>query len=222
MSVDFILNSGVAIDSRARVAMFSDALDAIGLRNQVMSPLIKPLENKFTIIGFASTLQFIESADFNPDDPYAEAIDFIDALAPSQCVVIATGMGLKSAFWGELFSTAARGRGATGVICDGPVRDTVKIREIGFPTFSNGTRPEDYKGRMRIDSSGQPIMCAGVSVSAGDLIIADEDGVVVVPSERIDEVVHLTNHRASQENLVLRELQQGSRIREVWDKYHVL
>jgi 4-hydroxy-4-methyl-2-oxoglutarate aldolase len=65
-------------------------------------------------------------------------------------------------------------------------------------------------------------MCGGVMVGAGDLIVADEDGVVVIPAQNIDEVVQLTNHRASQENLVLKELQQGSRIREVWDKYHVL
>ena len=222
MSSGFTLNSGVTIDPRARVAMFSDALDVIGLRDQVMSTAIKPLENEFTIIGYASTLQFIESADFDPHDPYSEAIDFIDALEPLHCVVISTGMGLKSAFWGELFSTAARGRGATGVICDGPVRDTSKIREIGFPTFANGTKPQDYKGRMRIQSSGQPVMCGGVLVGAGDLIVADEDGVVVIPAQNIDEVIQLTNHRASQENLVLKELQQGSRIREVWDKYHVL
>lgn len=222
MADQFQLASGTVIDVRARAAMFSDALDALGLRNQTMSPAIRALEDDFTTIGYAATLQFSESADFDAKDPYSEAIDFLDALTENQCVVISTGMGLKSAFWGELFSTAARGRGATGVICDGPVRDVAKIREIGFPTFSVGTSPLDYKGRMRITAGGTPIICGGVSVSAGDLIVADRDGVLVIPAKDIEAVVALTNERARQENVVLKELQAGSRVREVWDRHHVL
>jgi regulator of RNase E activity RraA len=187
-----------------------------------MNFAIKPLERTMKITGYAATIEFAPTAEFDPLDPYASAIDYLDTLKEGEVAVVATGEGYKSAFWGELFSTAAKLRGATGVIADGPLRDVNQIFEVGFSAFGVGTLPYDYKGRMKVTNVRSTVICGGVSVSPGDFIIADIDGVVVVPQFVIDEVFTAANARALGENHVLVDLKAGSTVREAWDKHHIL
>ena len=205
-----------------RSAMISDSLDLIGIRNNVMNFAIKPLERTMKITGYAATIEFAPSDEFDPADPYAPAIDFLDTLQDGEVAIVATGEGYKSAFWGELFSTAAKQRGATGVIADGPLRDVNQIFEVGFSAFGVGTLPYDYKGRMKVTSVRETVTCGGVLVSPGDFIIADVDGVVVVPHFAIEEVFTAANARAVGENHVLADLKAGSTVRAAWDKHHIL
>lgn len=210
------------VDPRVRSAMVSDALDAIGIRNNVMDAGISPLLSSMRAVGLASTIEFTPSEFFNSDDPYGPAIDYLDSLREGQIAVVATGQTDRSAFWGELFSTAAKSRGATGVVCDGPLRDTNLILEVGFDAFGASSRPIDYKGRMVVASMHESVICGGVQVHQGDALIADWDGVVVVPAAHIDEVFLAANQRAASERTVLNELKQGRSVREVWDEYRLL
>lgn len=209
-------------DERLTTAMVSDSLDAIGLRNQVLPQRLAPLVQGSRIIGSAKTVQFAPSLVVDPDDPYGGAIDFISSVAIGQVVVIATGASNDSAFWGELFSAAALGAGAVGVVSDGNIRDTDKIAELGFPAFSPSRRPIDFRARMRVVNQDAPVSLYGVRIAPGDLILADDDGVVVVPSERGDEVLAIARERASSESTVLAELLAGDTLREVWDRHKVL
>ncbi len=210
------------VDSRVRSAMVSDALDEIGVRNSVMDCSIKPLLPNMRAVGLASTIQFAPSEIYDPHDPYGPAIDYLDSLQSGQIAVVATGGTDRSAFWGELFSTAAKSRGATGVVCDGPLRDTNLILEVGFDAFGASSRPIDYKGRMIVVGVHDPVVCGGVQVRQGDALIADWDGIVVVPSEHIGEVFDSANKRAANERTVLKELKTGRSVREVWDEYRIL
>jgi len=137
-------------------------------------------------------------------------------------VIVATQRESLSAFWGELFSAASRGRGATGVVIEGPLRDVEAIAGLEFPAFGVLARPYDYKGRMRIESTRTPIICGGVEVNPGDAVIADADGVVVVPAKYIDEIFAAANLKAQTEKTVLRDLLSGKSVREVWDSYGIL
>ncbi|MEI6295890.1 MAG: RraA family protein, partial [Actinomycetes bacterium] len=112
--------------------------------------------------------------------------------------------------------------GANGVICDGPLRDVNQIFEVGFAAFGVGSLPFDYKGRMQVASTRAPVICGGVPVAPGDFLIADIDGVVVVPQFAIEEVFAAANKRALGENHVLIDLKAGSTVREAWDKHHLL
>jgi 4-hydroxy-4-methyl-2-oxoglutarate aldolase len=199
----------------------SDSLDAVGIRNQVMSREVVPLVTGTRIAGRARTVQFVPT-ESDSADPYGTAMDFIDSLAAGSVAVIATGRDDRTAYWGELFSAAATGRGAVGAICDGPVRDTPKVRRLGFPLFASGTRPIDFRARMRITSVGEPVRCAGALVAQGDLVIADDDGVVVVPAAAESDVLRLAVVRATAERSVLSELLAGAGLREVWERWHVL
>jgi len=218
----FVLHSGLEVDIRVRSALVSDSLDLIGIRSNVMSRAVTPLVSAMKIIGYASTIEFVEGKDFDPQDPYGPAIDFLDSLQSGDVAIVATGHSTQSAFWGELFSTAAKGRGANGVVTDGPLRDTQEILPVGFSAFGIGTLPFDYKGRMKVSRVHSRVNCGGVEVNQGDLIVADNDGVAVVPASKIDEVITLANERARRESTVLKELLEGKSVRSVWDKYRVL
>jgi regulator of RNase E activity RraA len=209
-------------DELLTTAMLSDSLDAIGLRHQVLERRLAPLQPGSRAFGRAWTVSFAPSADDNPDDPYGAAIDYISAIGAGEIAVISTGESNESAFWGELFSAAAMGAGAVGVVTDGNLRDTAKIVGLGFPAFSASRRPIDYRRRMRITSVGDPVTLGGVRIAAGDLVMADDDGVVVIPQSHETEVLSLARERANGESTVLTELLGGQTLRSVWDRHGLL
>ena len=96
---------------------------------------------------------------------------------------------LISGVWGELLSTAARNAGCVGAVVDGAVRDVRKMRELGFPVFARGTSVYDSQNRQVMIDMDVPVQIGGVRFRPGDLVIADEDGVVVVPQEVEAEVL---------------------------------
>ncbi len=209
-------------DKRITVAMISDALDKFGLRNQTLSTQLVPVTPGHSAIGYARTATFVPSDELDPAKPYDAAIDFIDGTKPGDLIAIATSNSNASAFWGELFSAAAKGRGAVGMLTDGNVRDVNKIRDLGFAAFSQSCRPVDFKGRMVLIESQQPIEIAGVVIAPGDLVAIDDDGCAVVPQEREEEVIAAARARAKAESTVLSELLSGSTLREVWTRHGIL
>ena len=202
-------------------AMVSDSLDATGVRGQVMHARIGPVTSGSRAVGRARTVRF-EPSGLDSDDPYGAAMDFIDSLGPGTVAVIATGADERTAYWGELFSASAKGHGAVGTVCDGPVRDVTKVRAVGYALFAPSFRPLDYRARMQVVSMAQPVECGGVPVAPDDLVVADEDGVVVVPQAAEAEVLARAIARATAESNVLEELLGGASLREVWERWHVL
>lgn len=209
-------------DDRLTTAIVSDSCDAAGLRHQVLQERLVPVVPGTRAIGRARTVRFAPSLTDSPDDPYADAIAMIDGIRAGQFVVIATAASNDSAFWGELFSAAAIGVGAAGVVTDGNLRDTDRISALGFPAFSRSRRPIDFRARLRIVDVDEPVVLSGVHIETGDLVVADDDGIVVVPRSREDEVLGLARERASRESTVLAELLAGDSLRMVWDRHRVL
>ena len=209
------------VAARLTAAIISDSLDAAGMRGQVMGAHITPVTSGSLAAGRARTVHF-EPSEADSDDPYAAAMEFIDSLAPGTLAVIATGEDERSAYWGELFSASAKGHGAVGTVCDGPVRDVAKVRKVGYHLWAPSFRPLDYRARMQVVSMAQVVTCAGVAVSPDDLVFADDDGVVVVPQAVEAEVLARAITRATAESTVLEELLAGASLREVWDRWHVL
>ena len=127
-------------------ANLSDSLDAVGERRRVLAERLLCVIPGSRILGPARTVRFEPTDDVDPANPYDAAIDFIDSIEPGEVVVIATGESNDSAFWGELFSAAALGRGSVGMVTDGNLRDSDKIVPLGYPAFSRSRRPP---GRSR-------------------------------------------------------------------------
>jgi regulator of RNase E activity RraA len=94
--------------------------------------------------------------------------------------------------------------------------------EMRFPTFVAGISPEDSLGRIDVDAVGVPIECGGVIVHPGDLVIADHDGVVVVPAASAEQAVALAEEKVSGENLVREKLAEGMPVSDAFRTYGVI
>ena len=204
-------------------ALLSDCLDAVGLRRQAMPSRIRPLDEARVLVGRARTAAFMEVYHTEPGvNPYQLEMDLVDSLAPNEVPVFACNNSSRVAPWGELLSTAAQVRGASGAVMDGCVRDTRAIRAMAFPVFHGGVAPLDTKGRARVMAIDVPVDCAGVPVESGDLVFGDADGLVVVPRAVEDEVLRLAAEKLAGERDTLAELRQGKSLREVFDRHGIL
>jgi 4-hydroxy-4-methyl-2-oxoglutarate aldolase len=203
-------------------ALISDALDELGLREQVMDPALRPLSVDTVLAGVAMPA-VIETTDevVTPDSPYESEIRAVQRLEPGWVSVYGVAPGTRAAVWGELFSYAALARGAVGAVIDGYVRDTRQLRAMGYPVFSRGASPLDTRARARVSDVGVPAAVGGVIVHPGDFIIADSDGVVVVPSAALEHVRAFVVRRRQDEGGARRDLRAGLAMDAVWEKWQV-
>jgi len=209
------------IEKNLYTAVLADSLDEIGLREQAMRETIRPLSPDLVCAGWARTIACMDVYHIG-DNPYGLEIEAVDSLMPGEIAVVATGDSKRNAPWGELLSTAALRRGARGAVIEGLVRDVKKIVELGFPVFATGIKPVDSRGRGMVVDYNVPVECGAVLVSPGDLVVADFDGVVVIPARVVSEVVRLATEKVSRENHSRAELMAGKLLSEVYRKYGVL
>jgi 4-hydroxy-4-methyl-2-oxoglutarate aldolase len=123
-------------------------------------------------------------------------------------LVAATQASIETAIWGEVLTVAAIARGVLGLVTDGAVRDVGSIRRLGFPVFAVKTTPVGSAKR----TPGQlavPVELAGVKVVPGDWVIADEDGVVVVPAGGLQETLATANDRTRTEADLIKRIRGG-------------
>jgi len=204
-------------------AILSDVLDELGIENQVMSPIMRPLDETLTLCGRARTGAYMEVPYLEEGiNPYRLEIALVDDLRQNDVAVLACGGSSRIAPWGGLLSTAAKARGSTGCVTDGYVRDTIEIRRLEFPVFACGVAPLDSKGRGQIMSTDVPVICDGVKVNPGDLVVGNADGVVVVPQEHELEVMAKALEKIDGEHNSIKELRAGSYLRDVFEKYGIL
>jgi regulator of RNase E activity RraA len=209
------------IESTLYTAVLSDALDELGIRDQAMRETIRPLAPDYVFAGRARTIQCADVFEISAE-PYKLEIEAVDSILPGEVAVVGTSGSTRNAPWGELLSTAARARGARGAIVDGLVRDVRKILTIGFPVYARGIKPVDSRGRGEVVSYNVPVECGGVIVNPDDLIVADYDGVVVVPAAAVGDAVALAADKVRRENDSRTDLEQGAYLRDVFARYGVL
>lgn len=208
-------------EEKLYTAVVSDALDQVGARNQAMREYLRPVYPCKAFCGWARTIACSDVYHI-PPDPYAMEIEAIDSILPGEVVVVSTQQSKRNAPWGELLSTAAKARGARGAVIDGLVRDVQKIEELGFPVLAAGIKPVDSMGRGIVTGYNVPVECGEVLVNPGDFVLADVDGIVVVPKALVEEVVNLALSKASREDSSRAELMGGAYLRDVYRKYGVL
>lgn len=209
------------IDRLARLytPVVADVLDRLGHRNQSLRAEIRPLATGMTAAGYAHTVRTVPAPETAPAEPYKGEMEAVDALRPGEVMMVSS---CDWSFWGELLSTAARHRGCRGVIIDGFTRDTRAIIAMRFPVFCRGIHPADSLGRLDVDAHDVPIICGGVNVAPGDLVLADEDGVVVIPRSIALDAIEAAEAKVSGENLVRAKLAEGMSVTEAFRRYGVL
>jgi 4-hydroxy-4-methyl-2-oxoglutarate aldolase len=163
---------------------------------------VKPLHPAMRVAGRALTV------DCAPADNLMIQYAVTIARAGDVLVVDAKGFAEAGA-WGDLLSTYAQLVGIAGLVIDGAVRDSQQIVEMGFPVF---TRAISIKGtgKNQPGSVNEAIVCAGVPVEPGDIVVGDADGVVVVPGGDLDRAVDLTAARQSKEDGLRSDLRNGT------------
>ncbi|MFS3931031.1 RraA family protein [Priestia flexa] len=162
---------------KLNTTLISDALGCTGS----MDYRVKPVSSNMHVVGTALTVEmragdnlFLHQGIYCGGEGY---------------VLVADGKGhVENAYLGELMAKAAKAVGIEGIVIDGLVRDKEMLSEIGLPVYAKGFIPngpfKDGPGAINI-----PISCAGVAVHPGDLIVGDDDGIVVVPQEKVEDVL---------------------------------
>jgi regulator of RNase E activity RraA len=199
--------------------VIADVLDRLGYRDQSFRAEIRPLFPGARAAGVARTVRTIPAPELAPAEPYKGEMAAVDALRPGDVMVVSE---CDWSFWGELLSTAARYRGCRGVVIDGYTRDTRAIIAMGFPVFCRGVHPADTLGRLDVAEHDVPVHCSGVLVHPGDLILADDDGVVAIPQTVAEQALALAEEKVRGENLVRKALVEGMPVAEAFRRYGVL
>jgi 4-hydroxy-4-methyl-2-oxoglutarate aldolase len=204
------------------VPLLCDSLDAAGLRNQSPRLALLPMTTPGKLlIGRAKTTLWADMAHEDPR-PYELELAAIDSCDREGVIVCAAHGSMRSGIWGDLLTGAAMNRGCAGVIVDGAIRDLSKIKSMGFAVFARGTCPYDSRDRQRVIDYDVRIELGGVNVEPGDIIAADDDGIVVVPQHVEASIIQAAWDKAHAENEVREAVRGGMSATEAFNRFGVL
>lgn len=174
----------------AGTAVVSDVFDDLGRRPPVLHHAITPLRSGIAFAGPAYTIAG-RSEDFDGGDrPKLRAIDEM----PDGCVAVWAGTDIRGVCcFGDLLATSMQARGVAGVVVDGGVRDASFLSGMDLPVLARFRTPAQGIGRWKVTAVQEPVRLRGgiddeVLVSPGDVVVGDDDGIVVVPTDLVDEV----------------------------------
>lgn len=168
-------------------ASVADAVDKVAGRRGYMQYEIKARAGTHKVVGPAVTV--LEGPTDEPKPP-THALDLIDEAESGAVIVIGTGGERDLAVWGGLMTAGAVANRLAGAILDAGVRDVSEIEsDFDFTVYARTVSPGTTVGRFQTLDKNVPVECGGVTVQPGDLIVADRDGVVVVPQDHVNDVL---------------------------------
>ena len=200
---------------RMATTNLADALDKVGIRGAVIG--IKPMYDCPKILGRAVTIKITAAGMVK--SKYHLGVRAIDAASPGDIIIIDNRGDLNNNCWGEILSMGAKMKKISGVVVDGAARDIDACREFGFPVYARGTVPITARGRIMEESFNEVIRIGDVQVKPGDIVMADINGVVIIPVEKLDEVLEAAEEILQKEEAMVEELRKGVPILEVDQKY---
>ncbi|HLX84075.1 MAG TPA: RraA family protein [Terriglobales bacterium] len=198
---------------KVEVASVSDAIEQLAGKRMYMSHRMTPIfTTKFA--GIARTVQLKKDEGNNDPAALTGMLAAIDDGAANSVYVMAVEDGADIAGMGGLMGTAMAARGYSGAIIDGGVRDVAYLRKIGFPVYATGIVPSTSVHHYRFAGGQIPIQCDGVTVNPGDIVVADSDGVVVVPRDRAVEALALAEQMDFKEHSMYPVIEKFKSIQE--------
>ncbi|WP_380054030.1 RraA family protein [Falsihalocynthiibacter sp. SS001] len=199
-------------------ALLGDILDAMGRRHQFLPPNIRPVRQSDKMVGRA--MPVLEAAVYDDAEPFGKMFEAIDDLKPGE-IYLATGANLPCAMWGELMTTLAQRKGSTGAVLNGYIRDTHGILDMDYPVFSHGSYAQDQRVRGRVIDYRCSVEFGAVTVSTGDYLVGDIDGVLAIPADIVDEVIEQALAKQATEGNVREAILNGMDATEAFEKYGV-
>jgi regulator of RNase E activity RraA len=196
----------------------SDAMDKLGLPGQCLG--IAPLDNyKQVVVGPAFTVKYVSAST-----PPGTVGDFIDDVAEGDVVVIDNGGRTDCTVWGDIMTQYAGIRKIGATVIDGVCRDVSKALGDGYPLFTKGRFMRTGKDRVEVESVNTPVSIGTARVVARDIVVADANGVVVVPRARARDVAELARKIEGVETEIRAQIAQGKTLGQAREAlgYHTL
>lgn len=201
----------VAEFRHVEVASVSDALEQIIHMKMYMTHRMQPIFTaKFA--GYARTVQLKKDEGNSDPEALTGMLEAIDQGSVDSVYVMVVEDGEDIAGMGGLMGTAMSVRGYAGAVIDGGVRDVAYLRKIGFPVFATGIVPSTSVHHYRFAGSQIPVVCNGVPVNAGDIVVADSDGVAIVPKANAQAVLTLAQQMDYKEHSMYALIEQAKSI----------
>jgi regulator of RNase E activity RraA len=184
-------------------------------RAGVMHSAIKPItDDRF--VGVALTVKLY------PGD-LVDCLDALKVAGEGDVIVVDACGDTETSIWGGLMAGLCQQKGVVGAVVDGAIRDTDEIKALGFPICTRAIVPRSthspYSGRMEPIEVNVPITCGGVLVNPGDIVLADEIGVVVVPQEEAGEVLERAREQAAKEEETRKRIKEGKTVEELLSEF---
>ncbi len=202
-------------------ASVSDAVELVTGKNGTMLHDMK-LVNGTPIVGRAVT-SLVKPAPPEAATPALStkhSVEMIDEAKPGEVGVIVMEGTLEIAAMGNLMATAAKVRGMAGMVLDGAIRDVWDIRRMGLTIYARSLSPRTAVGHYATVARNVPVQCAGVAVRPGDIIVADEDGVVVVPQEQAEAVLKKAQEIDEREKGMFPFIRQFKSLQKAIEKFN--
>jgi regulator of RNase E activity RraA len=195
----------------------ADALDALGLKGATYG--IRPIwEGASKIVGKAVTVK-LTAAGLTKSKHHL-GVKAIEAAEPGDVIVVDNGGRLDTSCWGGILANGAQMKGVSGVVIDGACRDVDDYVEIKFPVYARGSVVATARGRIMEEATNVLIQFGGVQVRPGDVVVADRSGVVIIPQEKLEEVVEKAEELFEKEERMIAEIRAGRSMLEVDTKYN--
>ena len=199
----------------------SDVLDSMGIAGAIPGSVLKPVLPGKKIAGPAVTLKYVpeivKPAQAFQEKARAKLADR-DAYAltePGDVVVIDGGARGDISAMGGLSTLIAKKYGLAGNIVDCGVRDVAEMKNLDYPVWSRGVTPITGKFRFEALEINGPVVCGGVSVKPGDVVVADDTGVVIIPQKIVEEVIRRAIEASEKEERLTRVIRDGSSVEEM-------
>ncbi|HEX2411235.1 MAG TPA: RraA family protein [Solirubrobacteraceae bacterium] len=171
----------------------------------VVDPAIRAMVADVRVAGPALTVV--------AEDDHLPVFSALASAEAGDVLVVVTG-GRRLAVVGELFATEARRRGVAGIVVDGYCRDVQGLRRLGLPVFARGTIPMSGSTVART-ALRSPVVCGGVPVAAGDVVFADDDGIVIAPTARLSAALEGGEAIGRAERAILKAMGRGERLHDL-------
>ena len=196
----------------------TDVLDRRGLLRQTLPTALAPLEPGLRLAGPAFTVEGRPRHGGDYDESIRRILGMLGSV-PADHVVVYQTNDAENAHLGELSVTSLAARGAAGAVIDGGCRDVEFILREGFPVFARHTTPQDCVPRWELVAAGNPITIGDVRIEPGDYVVADRDGIVVVPAHLRDDVLTEAEAKVETENKIRNAVRAGELPLAAYERY---